>query len=95
MKTETLFNLALNQATSRESHRSRITGQALTLAKHGQLSQKAKDRLGSIIRSNAANFDQYCFTWEMRDCRKQGCTRCPHGPYLYARLGKVRTYIGR
>ena len=38
---------------------------------------------------------------EMRDCNRTGCTKCPHGPYLYAKYvdpsdGKHRSlYLGR
>ena len=41
----------------------------------------------------------FSYVWQSITCKKAGCRRCPHGPYLYARWkesGKVRAiYIGR
>jgi len=37
--------------------------------------------------------------WAYRDCNKAGCTKCPHGPYLFAAEKKhgvwKQRYLGR
>lgn len=43
-------------------------------------------------------FGTWTLSWEHRNCGRPNCTRCPHGPYLYARQhkrGKVTIrYLG-
>lgn len=40
-----------------------------------------------------------CFSWEFRDCGRDACWNCPHGPYLYVTYSdagrRVRRYLGR
>ena len=31
---------------------------------------------------------------ENRRCNKPGCTKCPHGPYVYLLRDSKRTYLG-
>jgi len=60
------------------------------------LTRAQLDRVGAIDPTEAANVSLR--SQEVR-CGKEGCTKCPHGPYWYAywtENGKRRSrYVGR
>lgn len=50
--------------------------------------------------ANAARREGVRLVWKLIRCNKAGCRRCPHGPYLYARVRlpdgtRKWVYLGR
>src|SRR6266545_1098451 len=58
------------------------------------VSRQAEDPDGAVARAGKVTYRQ-----ERVRCGKEGCTRCPHGPYWYAYWregGRLRSrYIGK
>jgi len=48
----------------------------------------------SILIGKPTNYRGSRVYVEMRNCNKPGCTRCPHGPYVYLLSGRIRRYLG-
>lgn len=57
------------------------------------------NRIVEKLKSTGRPLESFSYCWSTVYCKKPGCTRCPHGPYLYARWregAKSRAiYIGR
>lgn len=87
-------NLMLSVQAEADPQASRLSHPLREILRHGLPAIETCLRILGL-----GQLSHWHLTWEMRCCSKPGCTKCPHGPYLFARrqsAGVRKTiYLGR